>query len=494
MDVRNRRTEWVLIGGMALFAAILRVAYLGRESLWYDEAFSYLAATLSPAQIWSNAIQSSHPPLYYFLLHLWLRLVPDQDAALRLLGTVWNLALIPTAYGLSRALLEQGRLALTAAFLVAVSPFHILYSQELRMYTQVMLLALLGVWGYWQGRRTGGWRWWWLCGGAFLLALYTHYFAIWPLLAVGLHALLRIRDRQAWWRAVLTLGVVGVLFLPWVGVVLRGVDPELGALRPLTQTYALDPLKPLTTLAFLIFGISNQLWYTGLALFAVVAVTAVLLLEGRRIRAEGLPDGLLLVFLIIGLSLGAPLLMYFIRPFFLTERTMAVASPFLMIVLAWGVSRRQSPLPYLVGLVVVGMLAGVIMHWFQPDLKPPYREVMTWVAQQRQPGDAVLHTSDGSYWPALRYVDWPDHVVLAGDPDPRRSVAMHRLVRGDVWSREEVIARGNRLWLIVALEHSVEWQLEQADFFARQFTLLQRHEIGGIQIYLYDVTAVITEE
>lgn len=62
-----------------------------------------------------------------------------------------------------------------------------------------------------------------------------------------------------------------------------------------------------------------------------------------------------------------------------------------------------------------------------------------------------------------------------------------------MWSREEVIARGNRLWLIVALEHSVEWQLEQADFFARQFTLLQRHEIGGIQIYLYDVTAV-TEE
>ncbi len=145
-----------------------------------------------------------------FLLHLWLRLVPDQDAALRLLGTVWNLALIPATYGLSRALLGQGRLALTAAFLVAVSPFHILYSQELRMYTQVMLLALLGVWGYWQGRQTGGWCWWWLFGSAFLLALYTHYFAVWPLLAVGFHALLRIRDRQAWWRAVLVMGVLGV--------------------------------------------------------------------------------------------------------------------------------------------------------------------------------------------------------------------------------------------------------------------------------------------
>lgn len=172
---------------------------------------------------------------------------------------------------------------------------------------------------------------------------------------------------------------------------------------------------------------------------------------------------------------------------------MAVASPFLMIVLAWALSRRRSPLPYLVGLAGIIMLIGVVMHWFSADLKPPYRDVMNWVAQQRQPGDVVLHTSDGSYWPALRYVDWPDHVVLAGDPDPRRSVAMHRLVGGDVWNREEVIAWGGRFWLIVALEHSVEWQLEQADFFAQQFALSQRHEIGGIGIYLYDVTAVAEE-
>lgn len=493
MNVRNRRAEWILIGCVVFFAAILRVTYLGRESLWYDEAFSYLAATLTPAQIWSNTIQSSHPPLYYFLLHLWLRLVPNQDAALRVLGTLWNLGLVPATYMLSRALLGKQRLALTAAFLVAVSPFHILYSQELRMYTQVMLLALLGVWGYWQGRLSGQWQWWGLSGGAFLLALYTHYFAIWPLAAVGFHALLYIRDRQAWWRAVMVMGMVGVLFLPWVEVVLRGVDPELGALRPLTQTYALDPLKLLTTVAFLLFGISNQLWYTGLVLFTVVAISAVLLLETRRILAEGVPDGLLLVLLVIGFSLGAPLLLYFIRPFFLTERTMAVASPFLMIVLAWAISRRRSPLPYLVGLAMAIMLVGVVMHWFRPDLKPPYRDVMNWVAQQRQMGDVVLHTSDGSYWPALRYVDWPDHVVLAGDPDPRRSVAMHRLVGGDVWSREQTVLHNGRLWLIVALEHSVEWQLEQADFFARQFLLLQRHEIGGIGVYLYDVTAVAEE-
>lgn len=361
------------------------------------------------------------------------------------------------------------------------------------MYTQVMLFTVLGVLGYWQGRRTGLWRWWWLFGGAFLLAMYTHYFAIWPLAAIGLHAFLRVRERQAWWRTLVVAGVVGVMFLPWVMVVFRGVNPELGALRPLAQVPSVDPTKPLTTLAFLIFGISNHVWYTGLAIFCVLAIVAILLLEGRRIYAEGLPDGLLLVILIIGIALGGPFLIYFSRPYFLTERTMAVASPFIMIFLGWGLGRRHSPLPYLIAVVILGMLAGTIMHLYQPGLKPPYREVMNWVEQYRQPGDAVLHTSDGSYWPALRYVDWSEHVVLAGDPDPRRSVAMHRLAGGDVWSLDQVVAHGDRLWVIVALEHSVDWQTAQDEYFAQHFRQLVSQEIGGIRIYLYDLAAEAEE-
>ena len=39
--------------------------------------------------------------------------------------------------------------------------------------------------------------------------------------------------------------------------------------------------------------------------------------------------------------------------------------------------------------------------------------------------------------------------------------------------------------MIVALEHSLEWQQEQSAFFAEQFTLDFEHELGGILIYLY---------
>jgi len=489
MKNENKGSQLLLLGGVLILALIFRIINLGGESLWFDEALSYLAASLSPLQIWSNAIQSSHPPLYYFFLHYWQQVVPDQDTFLRTLGVFWDIALILATYALSLALFRKRNLALFTALLIAISPFHVLYSQELRMYTQLMLFVVLGTLGYWQGKQTGRRIWWLLFGASFVLALYTHYFAVWTLGAIGFHALLHYREKAVLQKTVLVSTIVGALMVPWVWIVWRNIDPKLGALRPLTQTYSLDPLKPLTTLVFLIFGKSNYLWYTGFAMFAIVALGAVLLLDWRRIRREGTTDNLVLVLLIIVTGLAGPLLIYFVHPYFLTERTMAATSPFLFIILGWGLSKRQSPLPYLVGFTTVILVIGTILYPFQPANKPPYRDVVNWIAQNRQANDVILHTSDGSYWPALRYVNWPYHVVLAGDPDPRRSTTVHRLVGGDVWTQEQVLEHHGRLWLVVALEHSVEWQVAQSDYFSKRYHLLDKQEIGGVQVYLYDPIA-----
>jgi hypothetical protein len=118
---------------------------------------------------------------------------------------------------------------------------------------------------------------------------------------------------------------------------------------------------------------------------------------------------------------------------------------------------------------------------------------MEFVAQQRQPGDAVLHTSDGSYFPALRYVDFAAHGLLAGDPDPRKPIPVYEAVGGEVWSLEEARTKGTRLWLVVALEHSADWQVEQANYFDQRFQLLQRYDFDEINVLLYDLENVIVD-
>ncbi|MCI0578903.1 MAG: glycosyltransferase family 39 protein [Chloroflexi bacterium] len=491
----KRRQELFLLLGLMGLAAGLRLVAIGRDSLWFDEAVSYLAASLPVSRILDNTVQSSHPPLYYLLLHFWLALGPDTDGFARLLGVLWNVLLVPAVYLLALELFDQRRPAWWAAGLVAVSYFHVLFSHELRMYTQLMFLVTVGVWAYLRAVRTGRWAWWLLFVVSFATAVYTHLFAWLALAAVGLYALIHHRQRPALERTVAAGFVLVILFIPWVLVLVGESQKELGSMRPLAQATAGNPIKPLISLAFLTFGMSSRPWLSALVLFLTLSIVVVTLLEARKARREEQASELLLPAFVVTTVVGLPTLVYLVRPFFLPDRTMAAASPFLMLLLAWGTTRRGTPLPYLVYGAAVVMLIATGLYLVGGLQKPPYRTVVEFVAAQRQPGDAVLHTSDGSYLPALRYLDLHDHAVLAGDPDPRKPVAVYEALGGEVWSREAAGRSGQRLWLIVALEHSNEWQEEQAGEFDRRYSRLAEYSFesgeGEIFVFLYDLAVLV---
>ena len=277
-------------------------------------------------------------------------------------------------------------------------------------------------------------------------------------------------------------------FLPWLNLMLAEAEPALGSLRPLQSAEILNPLKPLTAPVFLLFGMSNTFWYSGICLFIVIAYLIILTMELRKLGRTQIPSGLKLTMIIIASVLGVPVLVYLVRPFFLPERTLAAAAPFLAILLAWGMSRRQSPLPYLTGLALLLMLAGTMIYHLGPLVKPPYRDAAAFVVENAQPGDLVLHTSDGSYLPALRYAPQLTQGVLAGDPDPRKPEAVYAALGGQVWEMADVEAMANgRFWVIVALEHSIEWQQAQYDTITARHTLLDEQDIGGIRIFLFEL-------
>jgi uncharacterized membrane protein len=61
---------------VTILALVVRLAFIGRASLWFDEAVSYFSAGLPLSGIATNTAQSSHPPLYYLALAGWRILVP----------------------------------------------------------------------------------------------------------------------------------------------------------------------------------------------------------------------------------------------------------------------------------------------------------------------------------------------------------------------------------------------------------------------------------
>ena len=54
---------------MALVGTVLR--FLPRSGLWLDEALSVNISQLPVSEIPDALRHDGHPPLYYFLLHLW---------------------------------------------------------------------------------------------------------------------------------------------------------------------------------------------------------------------------------------------------------------------------------------------------------------------------------------------------------------------------------------------------------------------------------------
>jgi mannosyltransferase len=126
-----------LLLAILLLAAGLRFYRLDAQSFWNDEGNSARIAERTLDLILEGAEGDIHPPGYYLLLHYWRMPFGESEFALRSLSVVSGLALVVFTYLLGCHLFGR-TVGLIGAFLGAVSPFAIYYSQEARMY------ALLG--------------------------------------------------------------------------------------------------------------------------------------------------------------------------------------------------------------------------------------------------------------------------------------------------------------------------------------------------------------
>ena len=97
----------------------------------------------------------------------------------------------------------------------------------------------------------------------------------------------------------------------------------------------------------------------------------------------------------------------------------------------------------------------------------------------------VLHTSFGSFLPFLFYDLPTEHYLLWGEPNPRKSAETCELFGGKIATLETTDAYP-RVWLVVALDHNVEYQLDQVAWFDAHFSLIEDSNAGDIIIRLYN--------
>ena len=286
---KNLSVHYLALAGIITLGAVLRFWNLDLKPLWLDEVLTALLSLgrpykdvplevvfplstlqqlfkLQPDVRWLEiaqgvATQSTHPPLFFCLMHQWLSWVEPIAKPLiwklRALPALFGVGAIASIYCLNRVAFSPAAGLMGAAFM-AFSPFCVYLSQEARHYTLPILLITLALLGLIQiqqalySRRQLPSPILWLSWGIVnSIGCYVHYFFILAFIA----QLLTVTGLMYWRRRMLPHGsflafilvVVGIVvsYLPWLSVLLGGFRrqetswlPKPEHIAPLYQTVA----------------------------------------------------------------------------------------------------------------------------------------------------------------------------------------------------------------------------------------------------------------
>ncbi len=171
-------------------------------------------ATLSP----------QHGPFYFVVLNAWHKLAGFDLFSLRLLSIYFGVLSIAIVYRLAMITgkRDDGAAAVLALSFLAFYMFHVHY---LRMYSLLSLACGWTLWSYWiVSRRQSPGRWSWILFFAATASMpYIHYMGSLTLLAVGIYHVVLARRDKRWWQVLAVMALAGLMFLPWLPVVISGL-------------------------------------------------------------------------------------------------------------------------------------------------------------------------------------------------------------------------------------------------------------------------------
>ncbi len=180
--------------GIVSIGGILRLWHLGGWSFWIDEVLTVLDA--------QNFSLSNSPinPLPYIAVKLSLTIAGDTEWGSRLIPCVVGILSIPVVFGFGRTLFNR-RVGLLAATFVALSSWHLFWSQNARSYIFTFLFAVLTAWFFYIALERNSLI---FMGGALvscICLILSHVLAVVIVPALAVYAvlcLLEARTRKRW--------------------------------------------------------------------------------------------------------------------------------------------------------------------------------------------------------------------------------------------------------------------------------------------------------
>lgn len=433
-------------------AAGLRVATLTSKSLWFDETYSVLVASLPVGRLLAvTAANDAHPPLYYLMLHAWLGLFGDGEGAVRSLSVVISAPIVLLTWLFGRRLVGSAP-ALVAAAFVAVAPSQVAAGQEARMYGLLSLAALASWWTLWTAVAEGKQKAWWGYTLVTATLLFAHYYGFFVIASQGVYLLWRRTRAHLWWRWLTAgLGVV-ILLLPWIPALLQQIASGRAwpTYRPPISVPLLFDTFASLTVGRPVFEVAGDgslprwlVWGLAAIVCAAAAAGYRSLRRERDAAALLVCAGLVPVILSFAVSYGIHV--------FAPRYTLFVVPPLALLVSA-GLAANGPFRRWIWPAAVIGLIVMVVMNTFalarfyrQPRLDVfDWRRVSRALAASAQPDDAIVFLPGFARVPVNYYFRGPQ-LRLALTPDGTDVVGPDAIRMSGVVN---VLARHRRVWIV----------------------------------------------
>ncbi len=377
------RSRWVIIAIFAL-ALALRLSTLASTSLWLDEVATLQVAQQTTATILQNPTGEEHPPTFYLFLKQWIKL-GESEYVLRFPSAIFGALSVLVAYWLGRAI-GSIRFGIWLAFLLAIDPINLWYSQEVRPYALLTFIAVCGVFFTVRMLKRFSFVAWSGSVLALSAVMYVDYNGVifWIILTAATLAVMTVLSR--WTRSIITRwliaqALIALLYIPlWskaigvIALVIQGNILENHGLLGVGVQIQLQAVP----LALILFG---------LGLVLMIFVVGTWLIHHRNNTAQLFVSRSHLITFAIIIAYAAWLLLAAAPRFYSIKRVLMIYSPYVAAVAAYAlISIQRRSIVY----VVVGLAtASAILNWIVWP-REDWRSAASFVAQQAQPGDIIV--------------------------------------------------------------------------------------------------------
>ena len=384
------KSNFIIILVLVL-ASALRFYHIDYQSAWLDEICSMIEA--NPTLAWSdleNSIINSdpHPPLYFAFLKGFLQIFGYTTLVGRMLSAVTGILGVFSVYLLGKELLNK-KVGLIASFLLAINFFHIFYSQEIRMYAQLLLFSTLSYYFLLLFLKNKTWKNAIFYGVATGLMLLTQFFGLFVLLSqlfILFVIFLQLPKSEKLffaYKSILSGAIMMVLFIPAINIFIATTKKSYAIMQPVTVELIKQIFKDFAENSDVLLWLS----IVSIALYFYLAIRKKEL--GKK--QESLRLWILGSWIII--TLAVPILRSILVTPMIVSRYFIVILPPILILIAMGIAKlpKKIAITTLTIFVIATFYQSIFLNNYYINInKTQFREVAGYVNSYNEENDPII--------------------------------------------------------------------------------------------------------